>query len=218
MGGGRQAIAIKYADGSGSPEIIDSPIGRSYVNSWSRDGSILILDRGGTISGASAGSDLFVLPLTGDRKPQPFLTTKFDEWQASLSPDGKWLAYVSNQSGTYQVYIQPFPNGSGRWQVSTDEGYEPRWAPNGKTLYYYNPGRIMSVQIQAGSSLVIGKPQVLFSGYYKKTTDSGLNYDVSPDGQFFITTKSNDGDDNLRQINLVLNWFDDIQNRMVSNK
>ena len=72
----------------------------------------------------------------------------------------------------------------------------------------------MSVPIQSGPSLVVGKPQVLVSGYYKRATDSGLNYDISPDGKYFITTKSNGDDDNLRQINLVLNWFDEIRGKM----
>ncbi len=217
--GGKQSIAFTNADGSGSTELIETPSGRSYIDSWSKDGSLLILDRvNTTVAASTGGSDIFSLSLKGEPKLTPFLTTKFDEWEASLSPDGKWLAYVSNESGSYQVYIQPFPTGSGKWQVSTDEGFEPHWAPDGKTLYYYNSGRIMTVPVQSGQSLVTGKPQVLINGYFKRPTDSGLNYSISPDGQYFITTNSTADDDNLRQINIVQNWFDEIKNKTAVNK
>jgi len=219
--GGQHTIMIKQADGSGVPEIIKG-IGRTYIDSWSNDGSVLICDIAGTTRigpNGPGGSDLYMLALTGtDRSFKPFLETRFDEWQASLSPDGKWIAYSSNESGTYQVYIQPFPQGGGRWSVSTDEGFGAHWAPDGKTLYYYSPGRLMSVSIQTAPSLIVGKPQVVFSGYQQKSVDSGLMYDISPDGQSFIVTQSQDDDENLRRIHLILNWFDEIQSKVITGK
>jgi len=216
--GGQHSVIIKQADGSGLPEIITKGFGRTYIDSWSKDGSMLICDIAGSSRTALAGpggSDLYILPLTGtDRSLKPFLETRFDEWQAALSPDGKWLAYTSNESGTYQVYIQPFPQGGGRWAVSTDEGSGSHWAPDGKTLYYYSPGKLMSVSIQTVPSFIVGKPQIVFSGYQQKTVDSGLMYDVSPDGLSFIVTQSKGDEESLRQIHLVLNWFDEIQSKL----
>lgn len=212
--GGRHKVFVKQADGSGEPEILAEGFGRSYIDDWSIAGKLLVLDIAGTGRNGPngpGGSDIYYLPLEGDRIFKPFLATQFDEWQASVSPDGKWAAYSSNESGSYQVYIQPFPQGGGRWAVSAEEGGGPHWAPDGKALYYYAPGKVMSVPIQTVPSLAVGKPQTLFSGYQQKTVDSGLMYDISPDGQWFVVTQSKDDDANLRQIHLVLNWFDEIQ-------
>jgi serine/threonine-protein kinase len=215
--GGKHSVVVKKADGSGELEIVTKGFGRTYIDCWSKDGALLLLDIAGTGrvgANGPGGSDLYVLPLVGDRSLKPFLATQFDEWQASLSPDGQWIAYASNESGTYQVYIQPFPQGGGRWAVSNDEGYEPHWAPDGKTLYYYSPGRIVSVPIQTVPSFVVGKPQILFSDYHQKSVDSGLMYDLSPNGLYFVVTQSKDDEDNLRQIHLVLNWFDEIRGKL----
>jgi serine/threonine-protein kinase len=220
--GGKQSLIVRQADGSGEPEILNSGFGRMYIDSWSRDGSVMIFDISGATrkvaSPAGAISDLFMMSLTGDRTPKPFLETQFDEWQASLSPDGKWIAYSSNESGTYQVYIRQFPQGGGKWVVSTGEGYGPHWAPDGKTLYYYTPGKLLSVPIQIAPSLVVGKPQVIVNGYQQKSVDSGLMYDISPDGQWFVVAQSKDDESNFRQIHLIINWFDEIQAKMPSSK
>ncbi len=215
--GGKHKVIAKQADGSGEPEVLTQGFGRSYLDDWSTDGKFLLLDiaeTGRAGPNGPGGSDIYLLPLEGDRPLKSFLVTQFDEWQASLSPDGKWAAYSSSESGSYQVYIRPFPEGGGRWAVSTDEGYGPQWAPDGKTLYYYAPGKVMSVPIQTVPSLAVGKPQPLFSGYQQKSVDSGLMYDISPDGQWFVVTQSKDDDANLRQIHLVLNWFDEIQAKL----
>jgi Tol biopolymer transport system component len=217
---GKYSVYVKQADGSGEPTMLSAGHGRSYVDDWSRDGKFLILDVDGTsrTPKGPGGSDIFTLQVDGDHALKPFLETRFDEWQASLSPDGKWMAYSSNESGVYQVYIKPFPEGGGRWAVSPDEAYRPLWGPDGKTLYYYSPGKLMSVPIQSTPSLVVGRPQLLVGGYQQKSVDSGLMYDLSPDGSFFVVTQSKDDEVNLRQINLVLNWFDEIQGKVSLNK
>jgi eukaryotic-like serine/threonine-protein kinase len=213
---GKASVMIKQADGTGNAEEVSTGLGRTYVDSWSRDGSYLFLDRT-----TNAGqSDIYVVPLKGDRKPWPFLATKFDEYQGTLSPNGKWVAYISNESGTYQVYILPFPKGEGKWQVSTEEGYEPHWSRDGKSLFYAMPSKqaIMVASIDGSTSIVIGKPRVAFTGYHALNSDSGISYDITPDEQHFLTPKGKEGDDSFTRIHVILNWFDDLQRLMSSSK
>ncbi len=212
--GGNHAITIKRADGSGTPKVVSRGEGRTYIDCWSKDGKVLILDIAGPTrlkSPGPGGSDIFYLTLGGDSTVHKFLETKFDEWQANLSPDGKWLAYSSNESGTYQIYVQPFPEGGGRWSISSEEGYGPTWSPDGKMLYFYSPGRLMKVPVQTTPTFVAGKPEVILAGYQQKLVDSGLMFDLSPDGTWFVITQSKDDDQNLRQVRLVINWFDEIR-------
>ena len=214
---GKSSIMIRQADGSGTAEeVLSGGIPRTYVDSWSVDGSYLFLDKT-TNSGAS---DIYVLPLKGDRKPWPFLATKFDEYLGTLSPNGKWLAYMSNESGAYQVYVQPFPNGEGKWQVSSEEGYEPHWSRDGKSLFYASPSKqtIMVVSVDGSTPLVFGKPRVAFSGYHGLNTDSGISYDLAPDNQHILVAMGKDGDEALTRINVILHWYDDLERSMASNK
>src|SRR6266571_8027514 len=103
------------------------------------------------------GRDLWVLPLTADRKPQVFVNTAFDDWNGQFSPDGRWVAYQSNQSGRDEIYVRPFPDvNAGRWQVSTGGGAKPLWARNGRELFYLVPSAggstLMRASIAPGAS------------------------------------------------------------------
>ncbi len=207
-------IHMRHADGSGEADLISQGLGRAYVDNYARDGSALILDRSGVQGNQS---DIWVLPLSGDRKPWPFLATQYDEWQASLSPDGKWLSYISNESGTYQVYVQPFPNRGGKWQVSTQGGTEPRWSPDGRTLYYTSGQRMMAVSVSTSSGFVVGQPRQLFDKYQALPVDSGISYDVLPNGQGFVTTLSKNPSA-YQQIRVVLNWFQEIRSKVSQTK
>lgn len=200
-------VIIRQADGSGIPEEVSVDYDRTYVNCWSRDGSTLIL----MAAGKGAGWDLIALPLHGDRKPSVFLATKFDEMTASLSPDGKWLAYVSNETGTTQVYVRPFPGGGGKWQISTNLSSEPRWSGDGKTLYFQSQLALMAVSISTTPSLLIGPLQVALKEFPRLAVESGISYDLTPDGRHFLVTKVREGAEALQQINVVLNWFDDLK-------
>src|SRR5262249_48291479 len=103
---------------------------------WSSDGRLIVLEKFKSGSDTSQ-HDLWVFPLSGDRKPDPYLATSFDERQPALSPNGRWLAYASNESGAFQVMVQPFPDASrGKWQISTNGGAFPRWRHDGRELYY----------------------------------------------------------------------------------
>ncbi len=206
-------VFVKPYDGSSDEKRLSAGLGRTYVSSWSHDGSTLILDR----STNSAQSDIYILPLTGDQKTYAYLSTEFDEYLGALSPNDKWLAYVSNESGAYQVYVQPFPGRGGKWQISTQGGSEPRWSADGKTLFYLNNTRMMAVAISTTPVFSAGQPQILFEGKPLQPVDSGVTYDVAPDGQHFISTRPNKKD-NFQQITVVLNWFSELKNKISNIK
>jgi Tol biopolymer transport system component len=173
---------------------------------WSRDGRLIVFSTG---KGGASDKDLWVLPLDGDRKPFPYLTTPFDEAEASLSPDGRWLAYTSNESGSYEVIVRSFPDPSKeRRQISTQGGVHPRWRRDGGEIYYFDPGRrIVAVPVTADKTLEIGKPTPLFDTSLPFPTvigSPGFPYDVTPDGQRFLVSAPPDSAS--APIIVVLNW------------
>ncbi len=180
---------------------------RTYLTCWSRDGSTLIF----TGTGNGVGWDLIALRLDGDRKPIPILATRFDESVASLSPDGKWLAYISNETGVSQVYVRPYPAGNGKWQISTETGLEPRWSGDGKTLFYQAGPGMMAAPISFTQSLDIGQRKSVLKELPNLSLESGVTYDLSPDGQHILVTKVQEGNEVFQQIGIVLNWFDEIK-------
>jgi Tol biopolymer transport system component len=152
--------------------------------SWSRDGQLLAF---GEID-PNSGYDIWVLRLS-DHKAQPFLRTPFNESVPQFSPDGHRLAYVSDESGHWEVYVQPYPGPGGKWQISTEGGMEPTWNPNGRELFYRIGDKMMAVDITTEPNFKAGKPKVLFERRYEPTPATGPNYDVSPDGQRFLMLK-----------------------------
>jgi Tol biopolymer transport system component len=200
--GANRGINRKAADGSGAAEKLYGGQERTYIDDWSRDGSVMVLD---LVSGQGQASDITLLQLTGEKTNTPFIATKFDEWQSSLSPDGRWLAYISNESGTYQVYVVPFPDQGGKWQISTAGGLEPHWAPDGSKLYYHNAGQMMVVDVDTRPSFSASQHRVLFNGYRPLLMDSGISYDITPDGRHILTTRSS-REELLQNVNIVVNW------------
>jgi hypothetical protein len=146
-----------------------------------------------------------LLPLTGDRKPYPFLSTRFNEQQGVFSPDGKWVAYQSNESGRTQVYVRAFPGPGGQWQVSTEGGSSPRWRADGKELYYLAAdNRIMAAAVLAqGAVFTAGTPTALFATRIPQSANRP-NYDVTRDGRFLVNA---DLEDTAPEpIHLLINW------------
>ena len=163
--------------------------------------------------------DLWVLPLEGDRTPSVFLRTPFREAWGSFSPDGRWVAYQSNESGRPEVYVRPFiPPGStgtdaarvgGQWQISTAGGIDPAWRTDGRELYYLSPkGEMMAASITTtGATLVAGAPEVLFPTRIVgggEDAQQGRQYDVAPDGRFLINVELDDAAG--APITLIQNW------------
>jgi serine/threonine protein kinase len=181
------------ADGTGSKEkLLESPGISEIPFSVSSDGRYIAYMRRDLKS--STGWDIWALPMfpnksdekSGEQKPFPVVATNFIDITPVFSPDGKWLAYANNESGRYEVYIQPFPSGGGRWQVSTAGGTTPNWRKDGKELFFFSPDQqMMAVDVnQNGASLQLGAPHALF----KATTVSASSgpYTVSGDGKKFV--------------------------------
>jgi Tol biopolymer transport system component/predicted Ser/Thr protein kinase len=211
---GQGKVVIIQSDGGGAPQEIGMDYDRTYVNCWSHDGSSLIV----TVPHQGMGWDLCVVPVTGDRKPWMFLSTKFDESFASLSPDGKWLAYLSNETGSPQVYVRPFPRGVGKWQISSEFSTRADWSPDGRTLYFGSAKGIMAMPITGTQTLTTGAPVILLKDYRGAALESGVTYDVSPDGKHILVTRPREGDGSPTQIDLVMNWFDEIEKTVAQGR
>jgi serine/threonine protein kinase len=151
----------------------------------------------------ATNNDLLLLPLNGDRKTRPFLRTKFDETEARFSPDGKWVAYVSNESGRREVYVQSFRGGDQKWQVSSAGGYAPRWRGDGKEIYYIDADEnIMAVSVKPGPGFASEIAKPLF--HIQPASTVYAQYDVTSDGQRFIVNVA--AEDQKPSLNVVLNW------------
>ena len=205
---GKTIIVMKPSDGSGQEKEIYSSEGRLYVDEWSKDGNFLIIDN----LTLQSQSDLLIVPLTGNKKPWKYLDSPKDEYEACLSPDGKWIAYLSNESNTYQIYVRSFPDkDKGKWQISANATDEPRWSPDGKYLYYRQGSQLIEVPVSYSPTFTPGLPKVLISGFPVMTVDSGISYDISSDGKYFITTVPLGGS-TIKKIAVVTNWTQEIKN------
>ncbi len=183
--------------------------------SWSPDGQLLAY----TEVNPTTGYDIWVLRL-GDRKAQPFLRTPFNEGAPQFSPDGRWLAYISDESGRFEIYVQPYPGPGGKWQISTEGGTEPVWNRNGRELFYRSGDKMMAVDITTQPSFSAGKPRMLFEGPVPADpVRRSANYDVSPDGQRFLMLKPvEQAQAAPTQINVVLNWFEELKQKVPTGK
>ena len=211
---GADNLYRKRADGSGDEERLTKSDIPMWANSWSRDGRSIVFAG----MGPNGNFDVSMLTLE-DKKVQPLLASNFREADPTISPDGRWLAYTSNESGRLEVYVRPFPAGAGRWQVSDTGGGFPRWAGNGRELFYRVDDGIMSASIEAvGDSIRTGKPTRLFTGAFRGGVtgisiggNTFADYDVSADGQRFVMFPSTDAESTNRGVvTLVTEWFDEL--------
>jgi serine/threonine-protein kinase len=149
-----------------------------------------------------------VLPLIGERQSRPLIKTAFSEGAADISPDGRWLAYHSDESGRFEVYVRPFPGvDDGKWQVSTAGGTMPVWSPAGGELFYAAPdGAITVVRVTSGSTWSSEAPATLFSGPYLGLA-GGRTFDVSLDGQRFLMLKNVETGDDSRAAIVIVQHF-----------
>jgi serine/threonine-protein kinase len=198
----------KAADGTGTDERLTTSTNSQYASSVSSDNRWLAFYELSTTTSA----DIWVMPLEGDRKPKPFLQTPAWEGEAMFSPDSRWLAYVSSETGSAEVYVQPFPEGvsKGKWLVSSGGGREPVWSRNGRELFYRNGNQVMKVDVGVGTSFLAGKAKALFEGQYF-FAPGFLNLDISPDGQRFLMIRDASPESAAVQFNLVVNWFAELK-------
>jgi eukaryotic-like serine/threonine-protein kinase len=207
---------LNGAVGDGQPLLSSGQVKVPGVpNSWSPDGRFLLYEN----VDPQTGADLWVVPMVGAHTPSGFLKTPFDEAWGVFSPDGRWVAYHSNESGRYEIYVRPFhPPGAKdadaasdamQWQVSTGGGIYPTWRPDGKEIYYLDPsGAMMAAPITVrGAQLAVGMPVKLFQTRIVGGGENeapGREYDVAPDGRFLIDTVPESA--TAAPITLILNW------------
>jgi eukaryotic-like serine/threonine-protein kinase len=201
---GLTKVYWKAPDGSTEAELLWEGATSALPRSFSPDDKLLLLD----IAETGAGSDLWILPLTGDRKPYPFVQSPFDDYMAEISRDGRYLAYCSEESGVPEVYVRPFPSGAGRWQVSVGGGFEPRWSPDGRELFYRHLGTLFRVPIEPGSGFVTGRPERVLDGMF--TSGGPLSYGVAGDGRFLRLLRQQSASETGGAA-LVLNWADEMR-------
>jgi len=185
--GGEVNLYLKLASGAGDERLLlKSTAGDKYATSWSRDGRFLLY----TAENPKTKSDIWVLPLQGDRKPIPFLHTEFNESSGQFSPDGHWIAYTSDESGSDEIYVREFSSGTdqgswdaaGKWLISKGGGTDPRWRGDGKELFYVaSDGKLMSVDISAKPLFEAGAPRSLF-----QLPPGFIGGDVTADGRRFL--------------------------------
>jgi eukaryotic-like serine/threonine-protein kinase len=170
--------------GTAKDEVLSQPPGEPRemrLDDWSRDDGYLILNS----PDPKTGEDVWVLPRFGDRKPFVYLHTEFNEQFARLSPNGRWLAYTSDESKRNEIYVQSFPTQGGKWQVSTNGGTRPVWSRDGKELYFVSlDGKMMAMEIKSGSKFEAGVPKPLFD--VRLPTGRNAWFDVTKDGRFLV--------------------------------
>jgi Tol biopolymer transport system component len=203
---GHYDLYVKDASGAGTEQPLFESEADKAPTDWSRDGRYIAFEL--EDPKGKNRNDIWVFPLFGDRKPFPFLQTQFDELHAVFSPDGHWLAYESNESGKYEVYIAPFPGAGGKWQVSQGGGVQPQWSRDGASLFFLaSGGKFMQVGVKAkGSAMDIGIPRQLFEARsIAQGGPLGHAYSVAPDGRRFLFNMAQEGG-NAVPLTLVVNW------------
>jgi serine/threonine-protein kinase len=208
-------LVWKAADGTGQVERLTTSGIPLVPYAWSRDGKTLAANI------ASPTADILTLSMEGDHAVQPLIASDFTETRATISPDGRWLAHQSNESGQFQVYVVPFPSvNDGRWQISTTGGSSPVWSPDGRELFYRNGDAMMAVSVTTQPSFAAGAPEVLFRGpYVPDAGDPGRSYDIASDSQRFLMIKVNGpaAAQASARIVLVQNWFEELKARVPGN-
>jgi serine/threonine-protein kinase len=206
---GRENIYWKPLDGSAAEERLLASDRSTFPFSWTRDGVLAFV-----VVDPSTQQDLWVLRLDRRDKPAAFLETPFGEGAPAFSPDGRWIAYASGESGRNEIYVRPFPGPGERVTISTEGGNEAVWSPNGREIFYRSGDAMMSVPVSTGPTLNVGTPQRLFEKPYEASLALWANYDVASDGQRFLMVKTIDQQDAPAQINVVLNWQEELKQRV----
>jgi eukaryotic-like serine/threonine-protein kinase len=194
-------LYMRLASGAGRDELVLSTPAAKFPFAWTPDGSTILY-----LEAATKGTELWGVPVAGERKPFPYLQNGFNLTNPQLSPDGRWVAYASNESGRNEIYVQSFPTPSAKAQVSLEGGNQPRWRRDMKELFYMAADRrLMAVPIAAGAALQPGPPVALFETHLLDTTLTLLpQYDVSPDGQRFLLNVAKETA--AVPVTVVLNW------------
>jgi serine/threonine-protein kinase len=214
---GTPTIFRKRTDGSSEAERLLEPgiIPFASPLSWSPDGKVLLVHT----LGQDTADDLHFLEVGVGDKVEPFRVTPFSEFMPTFSPDGRWIAYVSNETGRPEIYVSSYPPGRGKWQISDSMGDQPRWSSSGRELFYRTNDGIMAVDVNgSGESFRADKARLLFSGPFLGglggVTVPGLSfpdYDVSADGSRFVMFTGGDNEIGFSTVNVITGWFSELQ-------
>jgi Tol biopolymer transport system component len=201
---GRQDLYQKSSSGAGTEDRILQSSRTKFPTDWSPDGRFILF----RVLDANSNFELWVVPLTGDGKPIPFVRTASGASDGQFSPDGRWVAYSSNDSGTWEIYVAPFPGPGGNWKISTAGGTQPRWRRDGRELFYVAPDTtLMAVDVEPGPTFEAGAARPLFRARWREPVSANdlFAYDVSADGQrFLINTEMKEAVP--LPLTLVVNW------------
>ncbi len=203
---GHMDLYRKNSNGTGNEDLIYESKLDDYATDWSSDGKYLMV----SVSGDPRTKwDLMILPMSGDRKPVGFLQTTFNEWIGRFSPDARWVAYQSDESGRYEIYVRPVQGQSGKWQVSTSGGESPFWSHDGRKLFYTSGAKLMTVDVIGSSaSFQVGTPRAMFDLEVGGKRDM---MDVTADGHRFLM-KVTPGE-TTTPITLVTNWDKELEKK-----
>jgi Tol biopolymer transport system component len=186
----RGRLCRSNADGTGPLEhLTEDTVTKRFVD-WSRDGRYLVYSE----TDPRTRGDLWILPLQKEGRPSPFLRTPFDELYGQFSPEGRWIAYTSDESGREEVYVRSFPASSGKRQISNSGGTQPRWRPDGRELFYLAGGKMMAARMRiSADSIESQPPRALFP--VSRLGGTFHSYDVAPDGNRFLMLQPVGGSD-----------------------
>jgi Tol biopolymer transport system component len=214
---GKDGVFRKRADGTGDAEVVLGPGTMTFPapTSWSPDGRLLMFQP----DGGGGRSDLYVVEADGRGKPEPVMKTQYDESGGAFSPDGRWVAYTSDETGRREVFVTSFPPGGGKWQISDGGGAQAKWRRDGRELFFRSDEGVMSARVSAeGSSLRAGKPDLVFRGPFlgglRGLLLPGFNfpdYDVSGDGRRFVVFTGGGSKRSAARARVVLNWFEELK-------
>jgi eukaryotic-like serine/threonine-protein kinase len=212
-GGGDARLMKKAADGTGEAVVLVEAKHTLPDPDWSRDGRYLVYQE----RNSRTSWDISYLRFepSGDvAEPATFLKTAATEVAPKLSPDARFLAYISDESGRFEIYIRSFPDGAGKWQASVNGGMQPRWRSDGRELYYVEASTLMAVAVSTGQGLTLGLPQKLFESTDLRSAKAPPSYDVSANGQKFVTIAPVEGGKTEPpKIHIVENWYEEFRDR-----
>ena len=213
---GQVAMYRTRSDGTGEAERLIEPGKLEFPAplSWSPDGSVILL----TSPGANGTDDLYFLALDGDGEPEPYLASPFDEGDSHYSPDGRWIVYRSNESGTPEIYVRS-TEGPGKWQISDGGGWQPMWSGDGATLFYRSREGLNAVEVSAdGEEFLAGRPEFLFGDIFGGPSGVRLpgylffDYDVSADGEHFVVfPRRTEQEAGSATVHVVNGWFEELR-------
>ncbi len=202
-----RCVFKRRADGAAEAAVLWKTGAHIHVTDWSPDGAMIVLE----VVDPERRSDLLLLN-AGGGTPTPFLASAFSEQAARVSPDGRWVAYQSNESGKIEIYLESFPLPGRKVQVSTDGGVQPVWSRDGRELYFRSSTHLNAASVSGAASLAVGQPRRLFRDVYLRPQGDGhTTYDVFPDGSFVFINVLKDADAIAPSFVAVFNWFEELK-------